>query len=131
MSTTLGKGKCTYCLNAGASSQVISGHKIIECQYRRSMYCIVCIAYGHASGDCPNKIAWALRKGKYVKGIKNLVLNIEISENTDKGVKEGIKRVLELHGIEHSAPSILEYRKKLRDFANSLQPPRLVQFIVK
>uniref|UniRef100_A0A6C0KQ27 Uncharacterized protein n=1 Tax=viral metagenome TaxID=1070528 RepID=A0A6C0KQ27_9ZZZZ len=126
MSFTIDKGSCRYCI-----TQTMPGHKILECQYRRSMYCPVCIAYGHAQGDCPNKIAWALRQGKPIQNLENLVLIVEITENTDKAVKEGIKKLLEVHGIEHSAPSILEYRKKLRDFANSIQPPRLVQFIVR
>jgi len=94
------------------------------------MYCPVCIAYGHAKDDCPNKIAWALRQGKTIQNLQNLVLIVDITENTEKAVKEGIKKLLEFHGIENSR-GFLEYRKKLRDFANSIQPPRLVQFIVR
>ena len=123
MAMTLAKGNCKLCMP-------VSNHKIMECQYRRGMYCPVCIAYGHSPDDCPNKIAWAIRQGKFIKGLQNLIITIPISENTEKGVREGIKKFLEDHEIQHSASAILEYRKKLRDFANSLEPPRLVQFIV-
>ena len=115
---SLDKGNCKYC------SHVLSGstikHQILECQYRQSMYCSVCMAYGHTPDDCPNKIAWAIRKGTDSSKIVNNILKV-------KGTEEGIKEVLKAYGVK-SGTRILENRKILRNLANSLQPPKLIHF---
>ena len=112
-------GNCKYC------SHILSGitisHTILECQYRQSMYCPVCMAYGHTHADCPNKTAWAIRQGKDSKGIKNLILEVECSD-------DGVKDVLKMYKLKPGS-RIMENRKILRNLANSLKPPRLVHFI--
>ena len=115
---TLDLGNCKYCQHVLAG--VVVRHRITECQYRQSMFCCVCMAYGHADDDCPNKIAWAIRKGEDASNATNHTLVVKDSE-------EDIKGVLRSYGL---APGtrILENRKLLRNLANSLKPPKLVLF---
>lgn len=113
------EGSCQYC------SHVLKGttirHTLLECQYRQSMYCPVCCAYGHAPADCPNKISWAIRRGEKSEGLENLVLEV-------RGGEEGIKEVLKEYGLKPGT-RIQENRKLLRNLANSLNPPRLLKFV--
>ena len=85
------------------------------------MYCAVCAAYGHAPVDCPNKIAWAIRRGESTAGLQNLVLEV-------RGDEDGVKEILREYGLKPGT-RIQENRKLLRNLANSLQPPRLIKFI--
>lgn len=109
---------CGYC------SHILSGlvvrHTILECQYRQSMYCSVCMAYGHVPKDCPNKRSWAIRRGEDPRNIKNNVIVLEESE-------ESVKEFLKARGVKPGT-RILENRKLLRNLANSLNPPVLIQF---
>ena len=109
---------CPYCQHV--LSGIVVPHTIYDCNYRRSMYCFVCAAYGHTMADCPNKEAQAIRKGQVPKE-KNLVLSVK---STDQGIKE----VLESHHITPGTTK-MENRKRLRDLANSLNPPRLIVFV--
>ena len=109
---------CNYCSKTLGSLTI--PHSILECRYRQSMYCPVCMSYGHSPADCPNKIAWAVRQGKSAQGLKNLEIRVEDTE-------ESIRELLKKHGIK-SASRKLENRKILRNLANSLKPPRLVIF---
>ena len=84
------------------------------------MYCEICASYGHIVSDCPNKKAKALREGKSAKGVENLVLSISPNE-------EDIKQFLKSVGIQ-SASRQMENKKLLRDYANSLTPPRMVVY---
>ena len=119
MSCDLDMGNCKYC------SYLLTGisipHTVLECQYRQSMYCAVCMANGHTPVDCPNKIAWHIRQGKSIQNVKNLVLEVEASE-------EGVRELLKSYKLKPGT-RILENRKILRNLANSLRPPRLVHFI--
>lgn len=90
----------------------------MECQYRRSMYCPVCVGYGHSPRDCPNKMAWAVRRGRCPQANIELVV-----EDTDQGVKA----VLKENGVQPGSTH-LENRKRLRDVANSMIPPRMIVF---
>jgi hypothetical protein len=85
------------------------------------MYCEICASYGHIVDDCPNKKAKALRQGKSAKGIENLVLKISSNE-------EDIKQFIKSVGLQ-PATRQMENRKLLRDYANSLVPPRMIQLI--
>jgi hypothetical protein len=109
---------CTYCCHVLKGTVV--RHSILECQYRQSMYCPVCAAYGHAPADCPNKITWAIRQGLPTEGLENLVLEV-------RG-EEGIKDTLKQYGLKPGT-RMQENRKLLRSLANCLQPPRLIRFI--
>jgi hypothetical protein len=111
-------GPCTYCSKTLGTLAI--PHSILECQYRQSMYCPVCLSYGHAPGDCPNKIAWALRRGDSTEGLVNLELRIEDSE-------DAIREFLKSYGLK-TASRKMENRKLLRNLANSLNPPRLLLF---
>ena len=113
------EGPCNYCTHVLSGSVI--RHTIMECQYRQSMYCHVCMAYGHAPADCPNKTAWAVRLGKDPSKFKNLTITVE-------GGEEGVKEVLRKYGIKPGT-RIQENRKLLRNLANSLKPARLVQFL--
>jgi len=84
------------------------------------MYCCVCMAYGHADEDCPNKIAWAIRKGEDSSVIANDTLIVKEDE-------DDIKALLREHGLTPGT-RILENRKLLRNLANSFRPPKLVIF---
>ena len=112
-------GDCKYC------SKILSGvnikHTILECQYRQSMYCIVCMSYGHSPADCPNKTAWAIRKGLDASKIKNRVLIVESSE---EGVKEVLRRYRLKPGTRRQ-----ENRKLLRNLANSMKEPHCIHFV--
>lgn len=111
---------CDYCKRVLEKSSTIP-HKKLECQFRRSMYCPVCASYGHQSSDCPNKEAWAIRKGLSCDPLpENIVLKVRNTE-------EGIKEVLKSHGIQPGS-RILENRKLLRDMANSMDPPHMIAF---
>ena len=112
---------CDYCAHILAGVSI--PHTRLDCQYRRSMYCCVCASYGHAIADCPNKIAWAIRRGLPTRDVRNVVLNIE---DTD----ESVRGILRMHNISPGTRKI-ENRKLLRDLANSMKPPRLVQFVCK
>jgi len=90
----------------------------MECQYRRSMYCPVCVGYGHTPESCPNKVAWALRKGK-MPTEANIELHVVDTEDCVKGV-------LKQNGIQPGSKK--ENRKMLRDLANSMIPPRMIIF---
>ena len=111
-------GNCSYCRKTLSSVCII--HTIIECPYRQSMYCAVCMAYGHTPSDCPNKRAWAIRQGKSVKGVENLILRVE---DTDKGIKEVLAR------FNLKPPSMkMRVRQLLRDIGNSMNPPRMIEY---
>ena len=109
---------CTYCCHVLKGTVV--RHSILECQYRQSMYCPVCAAYGHAPAECPNKISWAIRRGESVDGLKNLTLEIH--------GEDGIKHILKEYGLKPGT-RMQENRKLLRSLANSIQPPRLIKFL--
>ena len=87
------------------------------------MYCPVCIAYGHSPRNCPNKIAWAVRKGLPTTGIKNLTISVRDTE-------DGVKGVLRRYGIKPGTTR-LENRKFLNDLANSMEPTRMIVFVNK
>jgi hypothetical protein len=110
---------CGYCCHILKGTVV--RHSILECQYRQSMYCPVCAAYGHAPADCPNKITWAIRQGLPTANLENLVLEV-------RGGEDGVKEVLKEYGLKPGT-RIQENRKLLRNLANSLQPPRLIKFV--
>ena len=86
------------------------------------MYCGVCSAYGHKPSDCPNKRAWAIRQGKDATNIKNFMMIVDDSE-------KGIMDVLSSYNLKPGAripkPRL---RFLLRNLANSMNPPRLIQF---
>jgi hypothetical protein len=82
------------------------------------------MAHGHAPGDCPNKVAWSLRRGEEPKE-ENLYLDVPDSED---GIREFLRDALKPFGVK-PATRILDNRKLLRNYANSLTPPRLVRFI--
>jgi hypothetical protein len=107
---------CPYC------SHVLNGvtisHTAMECQYRRGMYCIICASYGHTNGDCPNKVAWAVRRGKRPTE-KNLELRV---------TEQSLKDVLIQHGVTPGSTQ-LENKKLLYDLANTMKPLRLVLFV--
>jgi len=111
-------GNCKYCQHVLGG--IVVRHRITECQYRQSMYCCVCMAYGHADEDCPNKIAWAIRKGEDSSVIANDTLIVKEDE-------DDIKALLREHGLTPGT-RILENRKLLRNLANSFRPPKLVIF---
>ena len=96
-------------------------HNIFECQYRQSMYCAVCMSYGHTGADCPNKKAWAIRKGVDASEITNNVMIIKDSP-------EGVKAVLKSYGVDPGTTR-MEREKRLRNLANCLNPPRLILFV--
>ena len=112
------QGPCKYCRHVLGGISI--RHNITECQYRQSMYCCVCQAYGHADDDCPNKKAWAVRAGKDATHTTNYELHVIDTE-------EGIKDVLRKHGLEPRTTKDRN-RQLLRNLANSLNPPRLVLF---
>ena len=85
------------------------------------MYCPVCASYGHTCGDCPNKVAWAVRRGQPLNGITNLELRVK---HTD----QGIRSVLLEHGITPGSKQ-MENKKLLRDLANTMTPLRLILFV--
>jgi hypothetical protein len=78
------------------------------------------MAYGHADDDCPNKVAWAVRRGEDASATVNNVLYVKNSE-------EDVKDVLRNHGLKPGT-RIVENRKLLRNLANSLKPAALVIF---
>lgn len=119
MSHELDMQSCRYCSHVLGG--VVISHTILECQYRQSMFCPVCMAYGHTPADCPNKVAWAIRQGRPVGDIQNLILEVDSTE-------EGVRDFLKSYNLKPGT-RILENRKILRNLANSLKPPRLVHFI--
>jgi hypothetical protein len=97
------------------------------------MYCPVCVAYGHSPRNCPNKIAWAVRRGLPLDSLENPVFKLKDSE-------ESIKRFLKMYGASSGIIDMarlksingmtkLELRKLLNDFANSMEPPRMIVFV--
>ena len=70
---------------------------------------------------CPNKIAWAVRKGLPTNGLTNLTLSVRDTE-------DGVKGVLKRFNVKPGTTR-LENRKLLNDLANSLEPPRMIVFI--
>ena len=124
----LAKEMCSYC--GSLLHTVTIPHTRLECQLRRSMYCPVCVAYGHSPRHCPNKVAWAVRKGLPLDGVENSVFKVKDTEEKIKtfltifGASSGIidRAVLKrINGL-----SKLELRKLLNDFANSIEPPRMI-----
>jgi len=94
------------------------------------MYCPVCVAYGHSPRHCPNKVAWAVRKGLPLDGVENSVFKVKDTEEKIKtfltifGASSGIIDRAVLKRI--NSLSKLELRKLLNDFANSIEPPRMI-----
>lgn len=82
------------------------------------MYCPVCVGYGHSPIACPNKVAWALRAGK-MPTEPNVELRIVDTE-------DAVKAFLKINGIQPGSKK--ENKKVLRDFANSMNPPRMIVF---
>jgi hypothetical protein len=95
----------------------------MECQLRRTMYCAVCMAYGHSPRNCPNPIAWATRKGLPTTGLENRTLSVRDNE-------DGVKGVLRRYGVKPGTTK-MENRKLLNDLANSMEPTRMIVFINK
>jgi hypothetical protein len=87
------------------------------------MYCPVCAATGHKPTECPNKVAWALRKGLPVPAGGNLVFRVE-------DTPEFVKEVLKENGIEPCSTQ-LKNKSLLRDLVNSMNPPRMLLFYTK
>lgn len=107
---------CDYCSDILKSVSI--KHTRMECQYRRSMYCPVCVGYGHTPALCPNKVAWSLRRGK-MPTEENVELRIVDTE-------DAVKSLLKANGIQSGSKK--ENRKLLRDLANSMIPPRMIVF---
>lgn len=129
--STLANEMCSYC--STLLHTVTIPHMRLECQLRRSMYCPVCVAYGHSPRHCPNKIAWAVRKGLPLVGVENAVFKVKDSDESIKaflkqfGASSGIidtSRLKRINGLTR-----LELRKLLNDFANSVEPPRMIVFV--
>lgn len=95
-------------------------HTPLECPYRQSLYCAVCMAYGHSRPTCPDKIAWAIRRGRAYEHLTNKVLRIPDSE-------DGIRDFLRSKGLKPTARK-LENKKLLTNYANSLKPPHLILY---
>jgi hypothetical protein len=97
------------------------------------MYCPVCVAYGHSPRNCPNKIAWAVRKGLPLDGLENAVYKLKDSEESIKAFLKMYGASSGIIGAEHlkriNGLTKLELRKLLNDFANSIEPPRMILFI--
>jgi hypothetical protein len=112
---------CDYCSHV--LNGVIVSHKVINCPYRKSMYCYICAANGHIVDDCPNKVAKAVRQGLPTKGIQNITLTIPSSD-------DGIKDFLKAKGLIEKNTYITQFKSKalLRDYANSLKPPHMIFF---
>ncbi len=68
--------------------------------------------------SCPNKVAWALRAGK-MPTEANLELRVVDTDDT-------IKALLKANAIPPGSKK--ENKKLLRDFANSMNPPRMIVF---
>jgi hypothetical protein len=88
------------------------------------MYCYICATSGHIVAQCPNKRAKAIREGKSVKGVTNLVFSISSKQ-------EEIQKFLLQQGyIQVKSTYVPEVRYKafLKDYVNSMNPPRLLQF---
>jgi len=99
------------------------------------MYCPVCVAYGHSPRNCPNKIAWAVRKGLPLTGLENHTFRLRDNDESIKaflkssGPSSGLIDAQRLRQIDKL--SKLELRKLLADFANSMEPPRMILFTDK
>jgi len=97
------------------------------------MYCPVCVGYGHSPRNCPNKVAWAVRKGLPLDGVENFVFKVKDTEESIKaflkmrGASSGIMDMASLKRI--NGLTKLELRKLLNDFANSIEPPRMILFV--
>lgn len=108
---------CRFCDHLKGSPEP---HTVIDCKYRKSFYCPTCASYGHNSNSCPNKVAWALRKGIPPPPQGNLLLLVEDSE---EAIKKKLKQYcLPYHGSKQ------QNRSLLRDLCNCLSPPRLLLF---
>jgi hypothetical protein len=83
------------------------------------------MAHGHAPADCPNKTAWSIRQGLDATGVVNLYLDVPDSE---EGIREFLKEALKEYELK-PATRKLDNRKLLRNYANSMTPPRLVRFV--
>ena len=127
----LAKKMCSYC--GPLLHTVTIPHTRLECQLRRSMYCPVCVAYGHSPRNCPNKVAWAVRKGLPLDGVENFTFKV-------KDTEESIKTFLKIRGASSgiidktfikriNGLTKLELRKLLNDFANSMEPPRMILLV--
>ena len=97
------------------------------------MYCPVCVAYGHSPRNCPNKVAWAVRKGLPLDGVENFAVKV-------KDTEESIKTFLKIRGASSgiidktfikriNGLTKLELRKLLNDFANSMEPPMMILLV--
>ncbi len=97
------------------------------------MYCPVCVAYGHSPRNCPNKIAWAVRKGLPLAGVENHAFRVGDNDESIKrflkafGASSGLIDAQRLRQIDKL--NKLEVRKLLNDFANSMEPPRMILFV--
>ena len=80
------------------------------------------MAKGHTPADCPNKKAWAIRRGQDASAVKNLVLEVEDSV-------KGIYEVLGKYNLKPGAriPNH-QLHHRLRNLANSLSPPHMLHF---
>jgi hypothetical protein len=80
-------------------------------------------------------VAWAVRKGLSLDGVENFVFKIKDTEESIKtflnmfGASSGIIDVTILKRI--NGLTKLELRKLLNDFANSMEPPRMILFEMK
>ena len=107
---------CSFC--AGLTGGQTVPHTRFDCRRRRSTYCHVCCAYGHSVQYCPDKIAVAVRQGKSIVGVKNLIVRIEKEQKS-------IAAYLKQHGIT-ATKSMEENELLLHHLVNSLEPPRLL-----
>ena len=73
--------------------------------------------------ECPNKIAYAIRRGESIEGVTNNILCVE-------DTKKGIEDVLNKYKVPTNTKDP-ENRKRLRHLASSMVPPRIIYFIKK
>lgn len=106
--------RCHCCKSASAN------HTPLTCQFRKSLYCYVCAAYGHSPKKCPNQKALARRKGEDASKVENRELIVLHSE-------AAIKHVLKINGLT-PLTSLEENKALLVDFAYSLPEPKMVVY---
>jgi hypothetical protein len=78
-------------------------------------------------------VAWAVRKGLSLEGVENFAFKVKDTEESIKnflkmrGSSSGIIDMAVLKRI--NGLSKLELRKLLNDFANSIEPPRMILLV--
>jgi len=100
----------------------------MDCQWRKSLYCIVCYSYGHSRRSCPDIETKAIQDG-LVSDKKNLLLRVKHDPESVKEVLLDRLEWIKPYTKQNIKGNDFESNKQLlKDYVNSVQPFQILLY---